>query len=399
MTRRKPKRGRPDPNYDPVSPKRGLASSARSLAKDQQPSQNQHDSPDVNGLAQTLDAFRTANSSSAPSSSRSPKRRRQAAKPTKPEPLQNAKDLQRKRQWTVVRELGTKDNGKTVTVQWKDTEVSGKYIETDENDQVYVVADNMRHYIARRSCAKVDKRGRARWNCKWENSDIPKELLVTLPRESRSTPSASESEGMSTPSASASPQQPSSPPLLPCASSSPPQARISIESHDQAQNAACSPAYFGQQAQLDPDELRFAVASNALDYGPAVEKIIEQNIGDRLCTTTGKAPPVVQRRVGKPRVRALLFEEWTVGHGGHHINLRDIQNAEAVQVQMQGDEVQDPCHECLRKGQGRGHGVMQGCIVGDDFGKGECANCHYGSRATRCSFRKDSESAQAHQIC
>lgn len=128
--------------------------------------------------------------------------------------------------------------------------------------------------------------------------------------------------------------------------------------------------------------------SDTADYGPAVHAIIADQLGKKLITMNDKAPPVVQRRVGSAQVRSLQFREWTVTYQGHSINLQDPQNAEAVLMQMQGHDVVDPCGCCERGG-----AVLQGCVVGDGFGKGECANCHYGSRGTKCSFRKDSKCA------
>jgi hypothetical protein len=59
-------------------------------------------------------------------------------------------------------------------------------------------------------------------------------------------------------------------------------------------------------------------------------------------------------------------------------------NMEALMGQMVGSEhVADPCMHCTA-----GSGVWTECITVDGMFTGSCANCHYGSEGTRCSFRK-----------
>lgn len=65
-------------------------------------------------------------------------------------------------------------------------------------------------------------------------------------------------------------------------------------------------------------------------------------------------------------------------------------NSEAWVGQHVGDEAASPCYHCS-KGQGPFKGKP--CVVVEDYFGGSCAGCHYNSLGTRCSFRKEEDSA------
>lgn len=441
MTKEVPHRRSENPNRLPVSPERGLAATASSYGQ-------QHSSPDVEGMTDGFKNVTTASDGSCSSPSSQSGRQTRSSNPTTFSSLPSAEEIRNRRAWTVARTLSTSEDGSKITVQWKDTVVPHKGISLDKEERAFVKADGMKHYIAKRSRGGVDSTGRVMWNVKWEPSTIPKEWMEDLeveenddseeecegspaPSESESehgstasdsseyssgpdTPSSSGSETDSetdseTHSASESEAEPipspsptassdsrsslslrSSPPQLPSLTSSPSKPRQSIESADEPQEAERDSTHSSALDKLPKayiESLHFPVTSDEADYGPAVRKLIAAKAGNELSTSTNAIPQVILPRLGKEAVRPLQFKKWTVNRVGHSINLKDTQNAEAVLVHMQGQEVAVPCRLCEN-----GRGVMQGCVVIEGFGKGECTNCHYGGSSRRCCFRQDSES-------
>jgi hypothetical protein len=69
---------------------------------------------------------------------------------------------------------------------------------------------------------------------------------------------------------------------------------------------------------------------------------------------------------------------------GYMATTSRLANMEALLGQMVGTEhVTDPCAQCTA-----GSGVWVQCVTVLNIFTGVCANCHYGSEGTRCSFCK-----------
>lgn len=292
----------------------------------------------------------------------------------------------------MVRTLAPTPDGKKILVEWKDTLVPGKCIKYDEDDREYVRADGMDRYIASQSRGECDVKGQVRFNCKWEPSEILKEQLadhLDCDQSRSDAGSDSGSAAVATATMFRTPASTSPPPGQPVLNPTPTSSQNTTASERPplplAREPSVSTLNFDHLPKAHPTKLQFAVTSEVADYGPAVQKLISVNLGKKIVTTTGRAPGIIKRRIKGKRVRPLQFKSWTVNRRNHNINVQDHQNTVALLVHMQGYDVVDPCDRCKA-----GLGVMQGCVVGEGLGSGQCTNCHYGGTRRACNFRKDS---------
>lgn len=66
----------------------------------------------------------------------------------------------------------------------------------------------------------------------------------------------------------------------------------------------------------------------------------------------------------------------------HHINTTRASNFEAYLCQVVGVLQDVGCLNCKQV-----NGPWEGCVAEDGYFGGSCANCHYNSMDSRCSFR------------
>lgn len=93
------------------------------------------------------------------------------------------------------------------------------------------------------------------------------------------------------------------------------------------------------------------------------------------------------------RVASFPFErrvDFRVGREGKPLlkDLLDGPRNTAAWVQTRGIQVSQPCASCAS-----GNGPFSSCVVfrtanGQRFCEGSCANCYFGHKAVRCSFRE-----------
>ena len=103
-------------------------------------------------------------------------------------------------------------------------------------------------------------------------------------------------------------------------------------------------------------------------------------------------PTVAMQPLGK-RVASFPFQrrlDFRVGKEGKPLlkDLREGSRNTAAWVQTRGIQVPQPCASCAS-----GHGPFSSCVVfrtadGHRFCEGSCANCYFGHKAVRCSFRE-----------
>ncbi|KAL2134194.1 hypothetical protein VTI74DRAFT_815 [Chaetomium olivicolor] len=75
------------------------------------------------------------------------------------------------------------------------------------------------------------------------------------------------------------------------------------------------------------------------------------------------------------------------GEGYRELNWKRAANLEAFLMQIMGNEAEELCQSCEK-----GNGPFKGCILSPtSCGNGACANCHYNSESTRCTFHQASK--------
>ena len=214
--------------------------------------------------------------------------------------------VRKKREWTVLQEHHEEDgpNGRMVYVIWAETVVYGSAVEYD-NDKPYILADGRRYYIADSSTCEVDHdTGKAIWRCLWKNEFIPKALLepgngFTSRYRMGTTDSGPDLEVV--------PPTRRAAPVVPTTESEVSPRDRKKKSFRQSAAAVSS----GRIERSYPTELRFSVRSSDTDYGPAIHRLIEQNLGVNIVTTVPEvAPPIVKRWMKRKIVRPVYFREW-----------------------------------------------------------------------------------------
>lgn len=103
-------------------------------------------------------------------------------------------------------------------------------------------------------------------------------------------------------------------------------------------------------------------------------------------------PTEAVQPLGK-RVASFPFKQridFRVGKEGKPLrkDLLDGSRNTAAWVQTRGIQVSQPCASCAS-----GNGPFSSCVVfrtanGQRFCEGSCANCYFGHKAVRCSFRE-----------
>ena len=212
--------------------------------------------------------------------------------------------VRKKREWTVLQEHDEEDgpNGRMVYVTWAETVVYGSGVKYD-NDKPYILADGRRYYIADSSTGEVDPTGKAIRRCWWKHEFIPKALLEPgngfTSRYRMGTNDSGPDLEVVPPTRRAAPVGPTT--------GSEESPRGGKERPSRSRSAVLS----GRVEKHYPTNFQFSVRSSEIDYGPAIHRLIEQNLGVEIVTPAKRVvPPIVKRWMQGKIVRPVHFREW-----------------------------------------------------------------------------------------
>ena len=102
-------------------------------------------------------------------------------------------------------------------------------------------------------------------------------------------------------------------------------------------------------------------------------KIVEELVRNGFITTGN-----CKKLAGQAGVRDVFLRE------ERDMNLSRSANVEAILGQSRGKIEEEECEGCAE-----GMGLFTFCVTVEGMFKGSCTNCHFGSKASGCSFRQD----------